>query len=290
MTLYNSSIPNLFVDTVTGSRGIHNVLVYLPPDYKTKSYPLVYDFNGSGEDSGPETVLDENGPFPWISATYQPPCVIVCVQGVGWDNQQNTIYTTLKARYNTGNGMTILYGLSEGGWVATAIIGGEDMPGATEPGPNNPMLKDVIALITMSSEANSSEYTPAIAPIVKMGIAVLGSGDPAGDTHASDDQNFINALKAANPNGKYYFVNTPGTGHGGWTTNWNPALKFVNGQDITTWALSLITTTAPPPPPITIKSIVVTNSDSSSETLPPTGKTIKSLVATYTDGSTQTLP
>lgn len=288
MTPFSTSQPNLFSDTISGSRGTHNVLVYLPSDYKTKSYPVIYMFNGSGEDSGAVSVLTLNGPLGLISPTYQPACVILCVQAVGWDNQQDQIYTTLKARYNTNK--AILYGLSEGGWVATSIVGGELMPGVTEPGPNNSISQDTVCLIVMSSQADSSVYTPAVPLVVKMGIPVLGSGDIVNDVHADDTQGFINALKAANSKGNYTFVNTPGTGHGGWENNWNPANKFVNGQDITTWALSFTSIVVPPPPPVTIKSVVVTNSDASSETLPSTGKIIKSLLVTYTDGSTQTLP
>ena len=289
-TNYNG-IPNLYVDSISGSRGAHNVLVYAPADYLTKQYPCVMYFNGAGEDSGDVSVLAKYALlFEIATAGYQPKCIAICVEALAWDNQQDTIYTTLKKKYNWNK--LILNGISEGGWEATCVLAGINMPGVTGPGAGNPMTADAVCAILMSSQADATVYPQAVAPIVKMGIPVLGSGDNPGDSHGIDTNNFILALQKANPNGNYTFINTPGTGHGGWNALSGPTYKLPNGQYIWDWALSFAgsATTAPPvtttppvtTPPVTTPPVVT----------PPvsTPKTIKSILVTYSDGTTLTLP
>jgi hypothetical protein len=265
MTPYNN-IPNLFSDTITGAKGNYNILVYLPSDYLTKQYPCVLFYNGRGEDTGDVSALAKYSILYEIASNgYKPSCVALCVQALGWEPQQNTIYTTLKKRYNFGK--VVLTGLSEGAWVSTDILGGLSMPGLTVPGPNNPIQADTVCFVSMSSQADINSYGPAVPLIAKSGIPVLGTGDLAGDSHAVDTDNMIIALQKANPSGNYTFINTPGTGHGGWNTLSDPNYKLPNGQNIWDWALSFAggpvvvapptTTPVTPTAPILIATIQV---------------------------------
>lgn len=273
MTPYNSF--NVFTDTITGSKGTYNVMVYLPADYQTKQYPCFYFFNGRGEDTGGVAALAKWGPLAMISASFQPQFIALAVQAVGWDNQQNAIYTTLKARYNFGK--VVLTGISEGGWVATAIMGGINMPSCTEPGANNPVQKDVVAFIPMSAQIDSSIYTPAVvSTIAASGVPVLGFGDDPGDIYGINTHNLIKALVAANPSGNYTFINTPGTGHGGWDTDYSPSSTQVNGGNIYDWASKVIA------PPVSTPLPVVTPPP---VTTPPATPTLIATVQVYSDGS-----
>lgn len=255
MTNYNG-IPNLYTDTITDANGqTLPLMVYLPSDYKIRQYPCFYFFNGRGEDTGGASKMAVWGPLAMISSSYQPPFIAMAVQAVGWDASQSTIYTTLKARYNFGK--VVLTGISEGAWLATNVMAKY---------PNDPLAKDVVAFIPMSSQADATSYNQAVKPIIASGIPVMGFGDDPGDVHGIDTHNFIKALVTANPEGNYTFVNTPGTGHGGWNTNYATTSTQAGGTNVYNWALKFVSytppiTTPPPtttPPPVTTPTLVAT--------------------------------
>lgn len=284
MQLYSSTTPNLYTDTMNiPSRGSAVPVMYYRPS--TPSAKCLFFFNGEGETTGPVSGLAKNGPLGWISKTYQPDFSIFCIQGFGWATpaDQNTAYAAMKALL--GFSQVALIGLSEGAWRATVIL----MAGVS-----NPIAKDTVAFVTMSSQADDSVNKPAVAPIVALGIPVLGTGDAIQeatvDIHGIQTQQFIGYLKAANPSGNYIFVNTPGTGHGGWLQDTDPSAKFVNGLSIEAWIEQFFTggsVVAPPPALKTITGMEIDFSDGSS--YKPT-KSIKSVVINYTDGSNETRP
>lgn len=280
MQLYNSAIPNLYTDTMNiPSRGSAVPVMYYKP--ATPSAKCLFFFNGEGETTGPVSGLAKYGPLGWISSTYQPDFSIFCIQGFGWATtaDQNAAYAQMKTLL--GFTHIAMIGLSEGAWRATVIL----MEGVA-----NPIVKDTVAFVTMSSQADDSVNIPATKPVVALGIPVLGTGDaaqsPTVDGHAQDTLKFINYLKAANPSGNYTFVYTPGTGHGGWLQDTNPSIAFVNGLSIEAW-MEQFFTAAPPAPVKTITSVAVGYNEGAAYASP---KAVKSVLITFTDGTTVTLP
>lgn len=280
MQLFSSAAPNLYTDTMNiPSRGSAVPVMYYKPS--TPSTKCLFFFNGEGETTGPVSGLAKNGPLGWISKTYQPDFSIFCIQGFGWatPTDQATAYSKMKVLL--GFTQVALIGLSEGAMRATVIL---------TRGTTDPIVKDTVAFVTMSSQADDSTNLPAIKPIVASGIAVLGSGDNVNDGHAQFTQKLINELRTANPGGNYIFVPTPGTNHGGWTADTDPSAKFVTGLSIEQWLEQFFTSgvvVTPPPTPVTIKGATISYSDGTSYT--PT-KAIKSVAINYADGTSETKP
>lgn len=280
MQLFSSLCPNLYTDIMNiPSRGSAVPVMYYKPT--TPSKKALFFFNGQGETTGPVSGLAKNGPLGWISKTYQPDLSIFCIQGFGWATPTDQAAAYAKMKALLGFTQVALIGLSEGAWRAMVIL---------TRGSSDPIVKDTVAFVTMSSEADDSANLPAIAPIVASKIPVLGTGDVSGDIHGNFTQKFINELKAANPSGNYPFVNTPGTGHGGWLQDTDPSAKFINGLSIEAWLeqffISGVVVT-PPPTPVTIKGATISYSDGTNYT--PT-KAIKSVVINYADGTSETKP
>lgn len=283
MQLYSSSTPNLYAGTVNmpSRGGSVNTMYYLSPGSKK----AIFFFNGEGETTGPVSQGLKNGPLGWIGSTYQPDISIFWIQGFGWGSvpDQNAVYAQMKALL--GFTQIAMVGLSEGAWRATVIL---------TAGASNPIAKDTVAFFCMSSQGDDTVNKPAVNPIVALGIPVVGSGDAIQDStvdiHAIQTQEFIGYLKAANPSGNYVFIDTPGTGHGGFLQNCNPTAKFINGMSIEQWFEQFFTggsVVAPPPAPVTIKAVAIAYSDGTGYA--PT-KAIKSVVINYTDGTSETKP
>lgn len=284
MQLYSSATPNLFAGTVNmPSRGGAVNAMY----YKGTMPFALFFFNGMGETTGPVSQGLKNGPLGWINPSFQPKYSIFWIQGFGWgsDADRNAVYAQMKTLL--GFTKVALIGLSEGAMLATEIL---------TLGAKNPIAADTVAFVCMSSQADDPVNKPAVAPIVALGIPVMGTGDAGPDStvdgHAQFTQKFTGYLQAANPKGTYPFVNTLGTGHGGWTADTNPNAAFINGMSIETWIMQYAsgggTVVIPPSPtPITIKGTVISYSDGTSYT--PT-KAIKSVVINYTDGTSETKP
>jgi hypothetical protein len=239
MTPYNG-IPNLFTDTIKASNGrTYNYMVYLDPEYQMVQLPMLFYWNGKGETSGDVSLLYKYF-FQQVTATAKPPfpCVMLCVQGMGWaDNNnhdfhvgtvQDEIYATLKAKFNTGP--VVLTGISEGAMLASY---------AMYRWPNG-IAKDVVLFVPMSSQLDGTiTYNgwPIIDPnIAKSNVPVYGCGDIKGDNHASDLNNQIADLKKLNPSGHYEMDDTPGTGHGGWPADYAFTSKLFGGLGF--WGLS----------------------------------------------------
>lgn len=266
MTPYKN-LPNVFSDTVQAPNGsLMNVLVYLPADYKTKIYPVFWFWNGMGEDSGGIDALKVWGPFSFISASFQPNCIVVAVQGLEWANLDQTdfVFARLKTAYNFG--AVIASGLSAGGYGVTKLM--SYYPGSVA-------SKSVVAIIPMSTSEGFG--TTAVLPTIKSNIPVWGFGDDPGDVHGVNTHNFITALQKGNTKGNYKWTNTNPDGHGGWNKHYDPTYKE-NGLNIYDWGMQFVgaVTTIPP---VVIPPIVI-----------PPSKTIKSILITYSDGSTLILP
>lgn len=265
MQAYNN-LPNVFSDIIVTNGVSVNVLVYLPVDYKTTVYPAFWFWNGRGEDQGAVSQLAVWGPFAFINAQWQPNFIVFAVQGLEWAGQPQVdgVFTTLKARYNFGD--VIASGLSDGGYGCTKLI--SYFPGSIA-------SKSVKAIIPMSTAEGFG--STAVAPTIASGIAVWGFGDDPGDVHGVNTHNFIKAIVAANPSGRYKWTNMNPLGHSGWNNYYTPLWKDpVDGLTIYDWANKMLGQ-AVQPPPIPIPPVVV-------------AKTIKTVEITYSDGTTQILP
>lgn len=249
MTPYNNQ-PNVFSDTVKSNGVNMNVLVYLPPDYKTNAYPLFWFWNGRGEDTGPVSQLAVWGPFSFISSSWQPNFIVVAVQGLEWgpSTQVDQVYASLKAAYNFSDNV-IASGLSDGGYGVTKLA--SFYPASVAAG----FLKAIIPMSTAEGFGSA-----AVAPTVASKMAVWAFGDDPGDVHGVNTHNFLTALVAANPKGSYRWTNTNPDGHGGWNKHYDPSYKE-NGMNIYDWGMQFVkpATTTPvitqPIPPIS-KSII----------------------------------
>lgn len=282
MQQYSSSIPNLFTDTIAiPSRGSAIPFMYYKP-VKPSAKCYVF-FNGMGETSGPVSGLAKYGPLSAISASFQPDWSAFCIQGVGWASVADQQAAYLKLKTLLGFSQIVLTGISEGAMLATEIL----MRGITDP-----IVKDTVAFIPMSSQGDDSVNKPVVGSIVSLKIPVCGVGDMIGDIHGLQTEQLIQYLKTANTSGNYIFVNTPGTGHGGWLADYSSTSVQYNGGNIYTWSgpfFSSGTVVNPPIPPVvkTITSATIGFSDGTS--YKPT-KIIKSIVINYTDGTNETKP
>lgn len=280
MTPFNN-IANLFTDTVKDANGqVLNLMAYLQPNYLTTPHTTFLFYNGQGEDTGGVAKMDVWGPL-WevVNANFRPTNFnIIAVQEMGWDSNQGSVYQNLKKAYNIGK--IIVIGISEGGWRSVIDL----VPG-------NPIETDCVAYMALSSQADSSVYIPAAKAISALKIPVFGSGDVAGDIHGVDTQGFCNAVNA--DGGSAIFVNTPGTGHGGWNTVCSPTWTGLNGKDIYTWGLNYVPGVVTPPPvvvpPRTITSASVTFSDGK-VTASDSTKILVSVIFNYSGSSVTVTP
>src|ERR1700753_2490619 len=268
-----SGIPNLFTDTVKDANGqVLNLMAYLQPDYLTKAYPAFLFYNGAGEDSGGVAKMDVWGPLAEVvSANFRPTKFnLIAVQAMGWDSNQGSVYQNLKKAYNISK--VIVIGISKGGWRSVIAL----VPG-------NPIEADCVAYIAMSSQADASVYVPAAKAIAALKIPVFGSGDVAGDIHGVDTLGFCNAVTA--DGGNATFLNTPGTGHGGWNVLCSPTNKTGNGVDIYTWGMSFVPGPVVAPPPVVTPPPTITGLNYSDGTKYTPSHPIKSVVINYSDGT-----
>ena len=242
---YSVFSDNVQVDPWAGTA---KVLVYLPADYKTHSYPVFWFWNGHGEDSGPVSQLAKWGPFAFVGKDWQPNFIVLAVQGLEWKNQETTdsVYARLKRRYNFGQ--IVASGLSAGGYGVTRLA--SFFPSAS-------VTKDLVAIIPMSTSEGFG--TTAVAPVIASGIGVWGFGDDPGDVHGINTHNFMNALQAKNSTAAYRWTNMKPRGHGGWNDYYNPKWKDVDGKSVYTWGLSFVRDNQEPPvvdPPVDTVPVV----------------------------------
>lgn len=202
-----------------------NVMVSLPIDYKTKTYPVFWFWNGLGEDQGGVSALKVWGPFSFIGANWQPNFTTIAVQGMEWLDQAHTdsVYTKLKATYNLGP--VVASGLSAGGYGVTKLM--SYYPGSI-------FSRAVVAIIPMSTSEGFG--STAVIPVIASGITVWAFGDEINDVHGVNTYNFYKALVAANKTGNYRWTSMYPRGHGGWNDFYTPNYKE-SGLSIYDWGM-----------------------------------------------------
>lgn len=245
-----------------------NCIIYTPDTYDaSKKYPLIIFGHGTGEAGTDINVLYNQGLPAALKAGFVPPfdCIIACPQASSYGVNPlwlPEILKELQASYSIDATRIYLTGLSAGGYMCYgSVLNVSSTFGSTFAG--------IVVLSGANQDANMANIGWWKANPVPL-LAIAGTLD---GTFTADSITMVNAINSQ-VSGLASFVPDPGQGHGGWIQIYN---NTWGGIDIWKWMQSHVLGITPPP--------VVTPPPPS-----PSPKTIKSIVITYSDNSTQTLP
>jgi len=262
--------------------GNFNVVIYTP-DNTTGDLPAFIFFPGSGESGSDSSKLYINGPLKFIKAGWKPNFIVVGVQtNVTWGPDPGLPPTFVKAAidqlldgtHRIDKNKFYLTGLSNGCAYSMRYLQGQSDVGFHQPAAAILFSMNMWAQKGLANDTSKIDPSTTDIRFSKIGMwGFCGKSDNFYDTESL----FFSQLIAA----KYPAKFTPyAGGHGGWNTFYDPNYKEA-GQSIYDWALGFTanTSTTPvvtPPPVVTDPA--------------PVTKTIKSVLVTYSDGTTQTLP
>lgn len=240
-----------------------NCIIYTPDSYDaTKKYPLIIFGHGSGEASTDINVLYRQGLPAVLKAGFVPPfdCIIACPQATSYGINPLWLPEMLKeleAQYSVDTSRIYLTGLSAGGYMCYgSVLNISSTFGS--------LFAGIVVLSGATQDANTSNIAWWKSNPVPV-LSIVGSNDVS---YVGQNQTMVNAINNQVA-GLASFELNPGQGHGGWQQIYN---NTWGGTDIWKWMQSHVLGTVPPPPP------------------PPPIKTIKSVLITYNDNTTQTLP
>lgn len=238
--------------------------VYLPSNYdKTKAYPCMLFFPGSGEVNGPITALNVHGPFLYLNKGVDLGLDLIVIAVQNSEQYPITYINAIKALYKVST--FIATGLSEGNmsWMEFAFIGEANFAqiGAFFMFSGEPEYGAAVRDPTLFVKYKSFYY------------AGCGDQDLFYNLQGKGMLELYNAIKALNPSLCDIDV-WKGVAHGDpvWSDGYNPAWKSPTmGMSIYQKAASLYPVAQPVvvppvnPPAKTVTGVKVTFSDGTEE-------------------------
>lgn len=243
--------------------GNYNAYVYTPAGYDGKTkMPCLIAVPGNGEVGSNASLMNTYLPCKFIAAGFNPNMLVICVQPATiWPQASwlKAMYDLIVSSYAVDITRVYGTGYSAGGtvWDAFAI--------------QYPSL--VTAIFSLSSPAINSgpADAPLYQPWAKAGghlwVVTGGNDNSNGLGMAVDSMNQVVP-------GSAVYTEVPGEGHCCWNVKYDPVYK-PNGVNAYDWMLqySIRQTSFPIPPipapiPMTIKSILITYNDGSTEVKP----------------------